>query len=112
VKRPGHLAGAGQKEPRPVGPARLSRAPSGSNPQDFPPQSPAPSTGKPASKKSARESPSANAQLASRTGLTMRTVARCYDGKPVRPSTLLRCAQAARIQNLGEPPGAPRFVRE
>lgn len=50
--------------------------------------------------------------IASATGLTVRTVVRCYRGMPVRSSTLLRCAQAARIQGLGEPPGAPRLVRE
>jgi hypothetical protein len=52
------------------------------------------------------------ALIASNTKLTKRTVLRCYDGKPVRPSTLLLVAQAARIQGLGEPPGAPRLVRE
>jgi hypothetical protein len=74
VKRPGHLAGAGQKEPRPVGPARLSRAPSGSNPQDFPPQSPAPSPRAAEASSSARESPSASSTLP----LEERTVAALY----------------------------------
>jgi hypothetical protein len=119
----------------------------------LPPESPTPSTGKPQSRKSPRESPRANrlkwnarhctalktlgiisdgsttwkwtdpgtwqtranyafSIIASRAALTRRTVLRCYDGKPVRPSTLLSCAQAARIQGLGEPPGSPRFVRE
>lgn len=52
------------------------------------------------------------AGIAEATGSSKRTVARCYDGKPVRRSTLLRCAQAARIGGFGEPPGAPRYVRE
>lgn len=50
--------------------------------------------------------------IAEATGLSKRTVARCYDGKRVFGRTRTLVEQAARIGGFGEPPGSRRIVRE